>query len=394
MSRCRWWLGGAFAFALSTVSSPGAAQSPAGTSGSGGGALQDLKALNATLGAVNEKRNPPKTLADCIRWVRSSDGQTLRVLALGAHAGDAALFPTSLYSATSPPAAERAFLHVDSEVVVVGSRKVGEMAAGEEHRLPLGLFTTRLTVRVGDKEHERQLRCESADETLEQRAADRQKQLARGELDAALGGMSEEQAGSLATQLEDAGRRATASSLSDALDTLRKRGAAQQAAGAEQRRIEVPGQYTYEGAMRGNAPHGQGKLTFANGAACSGEFINGDLPRGRCTDPKGGWYEGDLKRLTPEGRGQRSFPDDTRYQGPFVDGREHGEGALTAPDGTRLEGTWTRGELKGEIRVTYPDGWTFRGPYSSGNVARPNGHYYDASGKLRVVAPFFPKHPT
>lgn len=373
---------------------PAVAQAATSGSGSASGLGADFEEMNARLGAINAgKARKLETLADCIRWARTDDGQALRVLAIGVLSSE--LFTGQSLFAPEKRPPDPAAIRVDSVVVAIDGRRVTDIPAGEEHKLPFRKSVLNdetkdsrlvtLRVRVGGEEQDRTLVCNPFDETLGERAAARAKELGRdaaAELRAALEGMTDDEVDK------------ASAGLASAVELLKSRPKDGVGFGPRHR-LEVPGQYVYEGQVRDGKPHGEGTITFPQASAsCTGEFIDGVLPRGRCGDGKN-TYEGELKQFLPHGKGVSRVSDGSRHEGLFADGKPHGAGVHVAKNGTRVEGTWTRGELSGDIVARYADGWTYRGPYAPGNAtSRPSGRYYDSNGRLMGEAPFFLEHPT
>lgn len=382
----------AVGIAASMPAASARAQSAQTTTGSAEGLGADFDQASARLRAMTAgETRKLQSMADCIRWVRTDDGRALRVLAIGVLSGEAAsggALPKQPSLLEDPLA-----IAVDATVVAVEGKRVGDIPPGDEHRLPFpktlfgdaGSRLVTLRLRAGDREQDRILQCVPFDETLAARATARAKELERNapaELRAALAGMTDDEAD------------AAGAGLGQAMELLKARPKDGVGFGPRHR-LEVPGQYTYEGQVRSGKPHGEGTISFPSAKlSCTGEFIDGELPRGRCTDDAS-TYEGELRQFRPHGKGVTRMKDGSRHEGLFAEGQFHGAGVYFAANGTRVEGTWTRGELSGDIVARYSDGWTYRGPFSKGNGAsRPRGKYFDASGKLRGEAPFSLVHPT
>jgi hypothetical protein len=137
-------------------------------------------------------------------------------------------------------------------------------------------------------------------------------------------------------------------------------------------KISIPGMFDYEGGFSTGTFDGEGSITLPVGLTCSGSFLRGGLPRGRCTLPDGVVYDGELNNYSPSGRGN-----------------------LISKNGLRVEGTWSGLRATGEVRAVYPDGWVYRGPFSTPNEPnRPSGSYFDASGNKTGEAPLLDPHPT
>ncbi len=141
----------------------------------------------------------------------------------------------------------------------------------------------------------------------------------------------------------------------------------------------------YEGQLLNGIRHGQGKLTFANGAIYEGEFQNGKRHgQGKVTSPKGlvnegefqngklhGQgkvtrqgivYEGELQNGKPHGQGKISTPDGMFYEGEYQNGKRHGQGKLTQ-NGRVYEGEFQNSKLHGQGKSTNQNGDVYEGQY-------------------------------
>ena len=87
--------------------------------------------------------------------------------------------------------------------------------------------------------------------------------------------------------------------------------------------VEIHGEGTYTGQLRGSTFHGYGTY----------ESLNGSV------------YEGYFKRGYFDGFGTLTFINDSKYIGEFKEGYFHGKGLLMTSDGQVVEGTWSMGRM-------------------------------------------------
>ena len=85
----------------------------------------------------------------------------------------------------------------------------------------------------------------------------------------------------------------------------------------------------YEGKFKNNLPNGFGKCRVESGAIFEGNFINGDLKKGKMFNSEMELlYEGDLLRMQPNGNGIFFFRDKFAYIGQVKNGRMCGDGII------------------------------------------------------------------
>jgi hypothetical protein len=81
------------------------------------------------------------------------------------------------------------------------------------------------------------------------------------------------------------------------------------------------GKFSYNGAWREDAMHGEGTIEFASGATYTGAIAEGRF----------------------DGYGVYTWPDGTRYEGEWRCNRMHGEGTYYEPDGHAWSGRFYNG---------------------------------------------------
>ena len=185
---------------------------------------------------------------------------------------------------------------------------------------------------------------------------------------------------------------------------------------------QLPGDYrlpdgaVYEGGLRNDRFHGEGRLAWPDGRVYQGQFVDGLLQgQGRYQFTDGCVYEGAFEQGQPNGEGRyacddgtvyegtfaagdplsarATFPEAGSYQGQFQDWQPQGEGTWTSADGDVYSGTFDNGEIvqgryqnddgvvyegafqdwvfHGQGSLTLPDGEVRKGDFQYGNLRGP-----------------------
>ena len=94
--------------------------------------------------------------------------------------------------------------------------------------------------------------------------------------------------------------------------------------------------------VSGNCVNGKGKIIFANGDICEGDFLNGKLDGyANCNYKSGAIYAGNLKEGKMEGNGKMTFENGVSYEVNWSDGKMNGEGKMYDQNGKLLfHGIW------------------------------------------------------
>ncbi|NQY73633.1 MAG: hypothetical protein HRT90_02610 [Candidatus Margulisbacteria bacterium] len=95
-----------------------------------------------------------------------------------------------------------------------------------------------------------------------------------------------------------------------------------------------------------------GTLTFLDKQKFEGRFKNFAPYKGRFTSDVGE-YNGKLKNNKPHGNGKMTYPDGRVYDGNWKDGEHHGKGKMTYSDGKVYDGKWKYGKWHGRGTLTY-----------------------------------------
>lgn len=154
---------------------------------------------------------------------------------------------------------------------------------------------------------------------------------------------------------------------------------------------------TFDGCWRDGMRHGEGRCTFADGAAYAGSW-SGDRAHGhgrlkaRYSSPRslppspvqptrssclpaaplaqyasGDLYDGEWREGKKHGKGRFSFASGSTYEGEWRDDRRHGEGMLSYSDGDRYQGGWREDKKHGTGVCTFSDGVVYNGGWHAGS---------------------------
>ena len=119
--------------------------------------------------------------------------------------------------------------------------------------------------------------------------------------------------------------------------------------------MTLPDGTKYVGEFNDGVKSGLGKLEYANGTVYEGDFL-GEAPHGRgVITTAEGRYEGQLDAGSKHGLGKMTFADGRGYEGNFNNDRIDGAGTLTKADGTVVTGNFRETERDGIILVSEPE---------------------------------------
>lgn len=110
--------------------------------------------------------------------------------------------------------------------------------------------------------------------------------------------------------------------------------------------------YQYVGEFKNGNWHGQGTVSFPEGAQYIGEFDDGLFSGfGTITFASGNKYAGEWNNGKPNGVGTFTFRrapySSDKYSGEFKDGNKNGQGTYTWADGRRFVGTYKNNKRHG-----------------------------------------------
>ena len=110
--------------------------------------------------------------------------------------------------------------------------------------------------------------------------------------------------------------------------------------------------YEYVGEFKNGNWHGQGTVSFPEGAKYIGEFDDGVFSGiGTITYSNGNEYAGDWNNGKPNGVGTFTFRrapySGDKYSGSFKDGNQNGQGTYTWADGRKFVGTFRNNRRNG-----------------------------------------------
>ncbi|KAK1628898.1 hypothetical protein QYE76_003213 [Lolium multiflorum] len=156
----------------------------------------------------------------------------------------------------------------------------------------------------------------------------------------------------------------------------------------------LPSGEFYQGDLRGDLPHGQGKFLWTDGSMYEGAWARGRAAgRGKFSWPSGATYEGDLAggymhgqgtyigefgdtfaglwaNNLRHGRGTQAYANGDVYDGHWRDGLQDGHGRYIWRQGHEYIGTWKAGEMHGCGTVIWADSDRYDGSWEDG---KPKG---------------------
>ena len=147
----------------------------------------------------------------------------------------------------------------------------------------------------------------------------------------------------------------------------------------------------YEGDIKTNDKHGQGKYFFADGARYEGNWKNGVKDgQGKVFYRDGKLnYDGNWKNGEKDGQGKVFYGDgNLNYEGEWQNGVKNGKGKLFYRDGSKYEGEWKNGEKYGQGKTFYNNGkpqyegeWKNGEKYGQGKYFYKDGSKYEGNWK-------------
>jgi len=95
------------------------------------------------------------------------------------------------------------------------------------------------------------------------------------------------------------------------------------------------GDFLYEGMFKNDQYHGDGVMTWSNGAKYVGQFLANEK----------------------HGYGEETYSTGESFKGNFMNGRVHGKGQYFFSDNTSLKGDWVDGKLLNELTTFTESSW-------------------------------------
>ena len=131
----------------------------------------------------------------------------------------------------------------------------------------------------------------------------------------------------------------------------------------------------YEGDWSEDQPNGKGKEIFIDGSF-KGIFKNGTKIKGIFQWNDGSFYEGEIKNNNFHGNGKFHWKEGREYIGEWVEGKMHGNGVMTYLDGSKYEGEFVKGKREGNGIYKWNDNKFYKGGWLNGKQ-NGNGFYYN-----------------
>jgi len=153
----------------------------------------------------------------------------------------------------------------------------------------------------------------------------------------------------------------------------------------------IKGKYTfstgdhYDGEWKNGNRHGKGKYVFNTGECYEGELNNNTFEGKGKYFWKNGYYDGEWKNSQFHGNGSIIYTDEnSKYIGSFDDGYKFGYGEYYWPD-CAYKGNWKDDKRSGYAELTCTNGMVFKGYYKSdlrngsGTLYWPDGDKYEGN---------------
>lgn len=159
----------------------------------------------------------------------------------------------------------------------------------------------------------------------------------------------------------------------------------------------VAGGTRFQGRFARHGAHltGQGRVTWANGDAYTGDLVASQRHgQGEFVWANGQRYQGPWVQDVPQGRGVLQFTNGNRYEGQVVRGEPQGQGTMTYASGDRYQGGFAAGKPQGQGQYRWASGQTYEGPWvndqpqGQGKLVFANGNRYE--GELALGSPHGP----
>uniref|UniRef100_A0ACD5Y4E7 Uncharacterized protein n=1 Tax=Avena sativa TaxID=4498 RepID=A0ACD5Y4E7_AVESA len=125
----------------------------------------------------------------------------------------------------------------------------------------------------------------------------------------------------------------------------------------------------YQGDLRGDLPHGQGKFLWTDGSMYEGAWRRGRAAgRGKFSWPSGATYEGDLAGGYMHGQGTYIGEFGDTFAGLWANNLRHGRGTQAYANGDVYDGHWRDGLQDGHGRYIWRQGHEYIGTWKAGEM--------------------------
>ncbi|KAM0844649.1 hypothetical protein ACQ4PT_056901 [Festuca glaucescens] len=131
----------------------------------------------------------------------------------------------------------------------------------------------------------------------------------------------------------------------------------------------LPSGEFYQGDLRGDLPHGQGKFLWTDGGMYEGAWARGRAAgRGKFSWPSGATYEGDLAGGYMHGQGTYIGEFGDTFAGLWANNLRHGRGTQAYANGDVYDGHWRDGLQDGHGRYIWRQGHEYIGTWKAGEM--------------------------
>jgi hypothetical protein len=151
----------------------------------------------------------------------------------------------------------------------------------------------------------------------------------------------------------------------------------------------------YTGYWVNGKRHGKGEARWSNGFKYEGDWVDGELSKGKITYHTGNVYEGDFNGrdyyIYPHGKGKMTYTDGNVYEGGWkgdFNGSlshyyQHGKGKMVYTNGDVYEGDWANGNRHGTGKYISPNYYIYNGKWVDdqktgyGKINHSDGEAYE-----------------
>ena len=102
-----------------------------------------------------------------------------------------------------------------------------------------------------------------------------------------------------------------------------------------------------------------------------------------------GKYVGDYKDGKPHGQGTITYPDGAMFVGEFKDGKSHGQGTYTWPDGDKYVGEYKANKMHGRGTFTFSNGDKYSGKWRNDQLFEGTVHTDARNCALRLITNYY-----
>lgn len=118
--------------------------------------------------------------------------------------------------------------------------------------------------------------------------------------------------------------------------------------------MEMERGFVYTGGIRNGHRFGPGRMTTPKGSIYEGEWVDNEIISGMMIT-RDAEYDGEFKKLSPDGYGTMKYRDGSFYRGMWQDGAKSGIGLFVDSIGRKKFGLWKKGLIEKKTENLYVD---------------------------------------